>query len=399
MTIKKHDLLNVLLIFFLLKPVGLDTYSVTLNEIMNVFRLCSIIIINILYFATLKNRKIDVSVKFIGIIEIFVLIACLLNKSNIYNALVFWHGIISLIFLAEINKNDIQSFCKCILFILVIYILINFVGILYLRFLGVIVNQKTKFILGSKNMPILYIFPCLIILYILNIYSSNNNKKNRFVKNFLKIIFFLICFISVIYTNSATSIVVIVLLILYGLFLNSKIISQFLNKINAKVLFYIMIIFFVLIVLGGIQKYFSTLIVDVLGRDLTFTGRTIIWEKAIEMSKLKLVGWGWDCNLTNMYSDFFWQKYFDASNAHNFILNLAYKSGIITSIVYIIYLLICSKKLNQNKGKDGNVLKVAFLIFLLMTTFEAYMSNFICTMFLTYLFINHDILGDEPNEE
>ncbi|MGM9834474.1 MAG: O-antigen ligase family protein [Bacilli bacterium] len=394
MTIKKRNLLNVLLIFFLLKPVGLDNYSVTLNTIMNIFRLCSIFIINILFLATIKKRKLNLSIKFIGIIEIFVLISCLINKSGVYNALVFWHGIMSLLLLAEINKNNLRSFCKCIMITLIIYILINFAGIVYLRSIDIVVNQKTKFILGSKNMPILYIFPCLIILFLLSDKKYNDRKK-VILEKFLSFVFYLICFVSVLYTKSATSIVVIVLLVLYGIFLNSKIINRVINKINAKVLFYIMIIFFVLIVLVGIQKYFSAFIVDILGRDLTFTGRTIIWKKAIEMTKLRLIGWGWDCNLTNMYNDFFWQKYFDASNAHNFILNLAYKSGIITSIIYVIYLLVCSKKLNQNKTRNGDILKVAFLLFLLMTTFESYMNNFICMMFLTYLFVNNEELGEE----
>ena len=393
MKINTKDLFNFILIFFLLKPSGLDNYSDVLNNVLNAFRLLSLIFINFNFLLKIKKVSFTLPIIVLGIIEVITIISCFINGISPYNAIIYWHGILSLMLLAEINKDDLKRFCKILLYVLMLYTILNFLAILLFYILEKPVNEKIIFLLGAKNMPILYIFPCLVLLMI-NTLNNNIIKKARFYYLFL-----IICLISILVTHSATSTVAISLLVLYAIFYNNKLVNKILDKISIKMVFSIMILFFILIVIFGIQKYFSSFIVGILGKDLTFTGRTQIWEKAISLIKERpLLGFGWNYDLTNMYNTIFWQKYFDATNAHNFILNIGYKSGIIASISYLVYLYRCSNVLNKHRSNITNVLKISFVIFMILTTFEAYMSNTICLLFLTYLYYNCEKLGDAKNE-
>lgn len=383
-----------LMILFLLKPVGIESISSIINIVMNIFKLISMVFITILYLIAIsKNKiKINIYISIIFFIEIITIICCIINSTSFYNALVFWHSILCFIFLFELNKKEYKDFIKIFMYAIGLYIIINFIHILF-NYSSIKNNLNANYILGKKNMLVLYIFP---YLYILLFYNILNSKK----LNLVSISMIAICIISIYFSESSTSIVACCILVLYYLFSNFRIFKKIINLIKAKTILIIMLLFFLLIVVFQIQNNFSYFIVNVLGKDLTFTGRTFIWNRAIELIIENPIGYGWNETIKDVPSILSYIEYSEIGHAHNFILNLAFKSGVFAAFLYLIYLILISNKIdNMNNCKIKNIMKIGFAIYLILFTFESYPTNCICIIFITYLITQSDLLIGEGKEQ
>ncbi len=379
----KKKMLLFFIILFLLKPTGLEELSPILNSFMNVFRLISMILILLLYILNLKNKRVRLNkyIILIFIIEVLSIICCLYNKQSCYNAIVYWQGILSLMLLAEIELKNILDFIRILIAVLGTYVLINF---LYILFIYDYINYNTIFILGKKNMIILYVFP--FIYFLLHLYSVTKNGK----KSIFLILMILISLFSIYVTSSATSIFACAILFVYFIFQNNALINRVLTKITAKKILYIIFTFFLLIIVFEIQKYFSFLI-KILGKDLTFTGRTFIWNRVIQLIRANPFGYGWNSSVPDVVSLLNWNETLSIGHAHNYILNLVYKAGIITAIVFVIYLFGIAKRIDTcSNRKLSSLMKITFFIFLLLAMFESYPTNCICLFFICYIFINNN---------
>ncbi len=378
------------LIIFLLKPVGIETINPTINTIMNVFKLISIGYIMLIYIANIMTRKIKVNIyiKLMAIIELISIITCIINNMSFYNAFVFWHSILCFMLLFELYKSYYKNFMKTLELVLIIYIISNFIYSV-INFNNITI--QTNYILGKKNMLILYIFPYLYILLMNNVINSKN-KIN--IKN---IIMITICFISIYFSTSSTSIVACWILVIYYLFSKFWIFRKIVSLIKARTILIFMIIFFFLIVVFQVQNNFQYLIIDVLGKDLTFTGRTIIWNRTIEMIKENIWGYGWDSLITNVPSMLVYiSEFTEIGHAHNLILNIAFKSGIIAAIIYLIYMYLIAKKIDKmDESEEKSITKIGFAIYWILFTFESYPTNCVCLFFIVYLMSQSDVLFKE----
>lgn len=392
MKIKTIKIFNFLIILFLLKPTGLDGLFPNLNFIMNIFRFLSMLLILIIYLKKIKDNKIKVSncICIVALIEIFSIFCCLYNNQPCHNVIVYWQSIISLMMLAEVQSKNMIELIHSVTTVLGIYLIIN---LIYILCIYKTINNNTIFILGKKNMLILYVFPFIFLESFLNIIKENGKK------GFGRLILIIISLFTIFVSSSATSTFACMILFVYYIFQNNKIINKILMHISAKQILFIMAAFFVLIVIYNVQKYFSFIIVDTLGKDLTFTGRTYIWNKAIDLILKNPFGYGWEAEVPDVITILDWVQYSNVGHAHNFILNLAYKSGIIVSIFYCILLGQMSKKIDScNNIKLQGLMKITYVVFLILTTFEAYPTNCICLFFICYVMMNYKLIIKESDD-
>lgn len=376
MIIKKRAILNFLLIFFLLKPTGLDALTIIGNKLMNIFRLFSMLYILIVYFLLILRPKIKINnfLFLLIVMDIMSIVVCVFNDNSPYNAIVYWQSIISLIMLYEVNNNK-SDFLNSVTLVLEIYVIFNFIYILLNIFNG---SDILYFLLGQKNMIILYTFPLIFLEY----YGLLFQRTNLFYKFMILVISFFTSF----FVQSATSMIAYLILASYLFLKNNYLFINFFKKIKAKHLLFISVTFFILIIVFQIQNYAANFIVEFLGKDITFTGRTYIWENVINCIKSNPWGYGWDKNIYGVKSILIWENYTVVGHAHNFILNFAYKSGFFSSIVYIIILIMVSRKIDLCNNSKLNILsKIGFFTFLIITTFEAYPTNCICIFFILFL--------------
>ena len=245
--------------------------------------------------------------------------------------------------------------------LLSLLIYINFIS-LFLYPSGMYVNlangYKSNWFLGFKNSHVLYILPAVLI----SIINSNIEKEKLSLRTLILII---ISFLSVLVVKSSTSIVAMIMLILFLMF--KKIIKS--HNFNLKnYLIYYLIAFFSIIIFR-IQNIFKFIIVDFLGKDLTFTGRIYIWDYVINRIKMKpIIGYGVEYK-NYLFSIEKYPYYY----SHNAILEILKQTGLIGLTLMAIILITIIKKLNQYKSEIiTKTISFVIFIYLIMMLMETY---------------------------
>lgn len=121
------------------------------------------------------------------------------------------------------------------------------------------------------------------------------------------------------------------------------------------------------------QNYFSYFIEDILKKDLTFTGRTYIWDKSIDYFKdSPIIG-----NGVYNFNDRLKNVNIGIYHAHCTYLNVLMESGIIGFLLYIGILFYVN--INMNKIKHTKLYKmisVGFLSVFILTLMDVFKTNF-----------------------
>ena len=246
----------------------------------------------------------------------------------------------------------------------------------------------TNWFLGYDNMHICFFLATIALMFVHK--YINSRKMNLFDYMLLIVIIF-----QVYYCFSANSVVAITIFIFYYIFkkfVDSK------KVFNVKNYFLIYIFFNIMFVFFRIQEKFAWLIVNILNKNLNFTGRTYIWDRVIELIKEKpILGYGKE-NIA-VISNKLGNTAF--AHAHNTILDAWYKGGTIGMICFVSLLIIPAKKLYENKNNVlAKNLSLIFFLFLLLMLFEARQENFGLYMLLILAFkINTFIKVGEKNEQ
>lgn len=350
----------------------------TLFAIIKIF--CTIILL------LKKNLKINTN-------DIVVLLfITIYSIANIYNGL----GIVAVIerylswivitFLIEVYmEKDYKVFIGYTSTILSCLVIINFISIL-INPVNYYNNLTRVHFLGFDNDNV----PVLLLAVYFNIFNIMLNKKGKLA--YLSII---TAIISSILVWSANGIIGISMVMLYLLIIR-KIWKKGSKVLNLKIYYSIALLFFVLVVLLRVQDHLSFLIQDILNRDLTFTGRTYIWDYAIEsISNNKIFGIGiYDFALrlsrTGVY------------HAHCTLLNITFEAGILGLISYFsIWILSVVKSEKYKSNKYIYLTSYFIFIFLIITLVEFYVKDI---MFITLIGMIYNLSklikrGELYNEE
>ncbi len=350
----------------------------TLFAIIKIF--CTIILL------LKKNLKINTN-------DIVVLLfIAIYSIANIYNGL----GIVAVIerylswivitFLIEVYmEKDYKVFIGYTSTILSCLVIINFISIL-MNPVNYYNNLTRVHFLGFDNDNV----PVLLLAVYFNIFNIMLNKKGKLA--YLSII---TAIISSILVWSANGIIGISMVMLYLLIIR-KIWKKGSKVLNLKIYYSIALLFFVLVVLLRVQDHLSFLIQDILNRDLTFTGRTYIWDYAIEsISNNKIFGIGiYDFALrlsrTGVY------------HAHCTLLNITFEAGILGLISYFsIWILSVVKSEKYKSNKYIYLTSYFIFIFLIITLVEFYVKDI---MFITLIGMIYNLSklikrGELYNEE
>ncbi len=127
-------------------------------------------------------------------------------------------------------------------------------------------------------------------------------------------------------------------------------------------------------------------IVTMLGRDMTFTGRTLVWEKLFGVGTDPLLGTGF----MSFWDDFSFRAklpYYVAFSAHNGYIEVYLAGGVIGCFFLGLMLLGTGFIMNADlrRGGDYAVVRFAILVATLIANF--FESNFACMTPLGFLFL------------
>lgn len=120
----------------------------------------------------------------------------------------------------------------------------------------------------------------------------------------------------------------------------------------------------------------SWFVEDVLGKDMTFTGRTDMWDAALHViTRSPIWGYGYadrDWYLSNMSTR--------AIGAHNYILNNLIYGGAIALLLYVIMIYLSIRHLWHQRDRYSLILIAAFGCLSTMMLFETYSVTIVIIM-------------------
>jgi O-antigen ligase len=117
------------------------------------------------------------------------------------------------------------------------------------------------------------------------------------------------------------------------------------------------------------QYIFEWFIVGLLGKKLSFTGRVTVWDKAIEYIIDKpLLGYGYESS--EIFTSKMGSIYY--THAHNTMLDICYKGGIISGVLFLMMLYSLNDVIKKCQAKKvANMISIILFCCLIMMIFEA----------------------------
>lgn len=228
-----------------------------------------------------------------------------------------------------------------------------------------------KGILTNRNGVALYVIPLVVLGHILG-----ENKESRFPYKLISL-FGLIC---IFLTGSDTGLVVILFLFL----------SLFLMKVKMLPFFVLYFtVFLSLTMLNfGNNRYLSYIIGDLLGSDLTLSGRTEIWNISLQLIPSSLI-FGFGVGSNKIAEALGFQT---ATNGNplndpfNGILNILFFNGVLGLLFFIAIMALILFRLNNSQKikKENYYLIIFFMSFSIVAISE---SMFQFTHILFWIFI------------
>ena len=377
-----NEIIMFILILLLFEP----NIAVKYNLFNNVFVCGSVISFIFITMLIIREKKTINKITLLMIIFRTLLICTTIyNNGDIlkvgYQSII----IISLMLYTEYYyRNDkILDFINILSNILTLYLFINI--ILYILYPnGLYLARSGIHFLGIRTRFTEY----SMLLLLLNIINYQLKIENIKIFIFKMTIVLLNIFIP----RIATAIIGLIIFILVYIFFKKKI------KINYKLIFAVSLIITALIVFFRIQDIFSYVIVDLLHKDLTLTGRTSIWDKSYTYIFDKFVLFGHGMKIDGNFV--FWRV--QLWQAHNQLLQILYEGGILGTILfYEIFFMSLAKlnhtnQINEKIKKSIGAMFFSFGIMMITEIYGYYLPTYILIILAYYS--NKIIINNEKEE-
>jgi len=366
--IAKKNIWLYLIYIFILFPFFRISYFTEnyprMVTIYNIWLILSCILIAVLILIKKSYSKI---INYLLLFSICLLISSFYNNDGVRYCL---QNIPEILFLALFIdyglKKNLLSFLKAGSLFLSFLTIINIISI-FLYPKGMYINSTGFFenwILGYKNAHILFILPAIIFRFLYSYCKYNKLKPFDYL-------FLTICTISTFIVRNSTGIIGIMILwayVIFGRYLKRMKIFNIANYALAT------IGLFITIVILRVQELFSYLIVNILKRDITFTGRIDIWDKAINYIKIKpWLGYG---NVSFNYNNYIF-------STHNTILGILHKVGFLGFASYVLIIYKSLKELWKNRDSQVcQFFSIIIFCYFIMMLVEAYGFSYYMFIFV-----------------
>jgi len=272
--------------------------------------------------------------------------------SHFMNIFVVW-GILRI----HLDNND-YSVLRMIYVLLSLFIYLNF--LLLFKFPNGIWRSQTmmgQFVLGGNYNQFGKAMMLAITTNMLYIQLTKHGRFHLWILIAVSVL-------SLLIVGSKTSIIGLLILIAFYC-----IPSRQLKKIGLIALITVYIAFMALFVLGGNEvsnKKMVYFIENVLHKDLTFSGRSVIWNNAMKIIPTKpILGFG--------YRDREWFiPQLHGEGPHNMILSILFKGGLVLLSVFLLLLIGSCKQYTKNTNPPPLILLISLWTLMFMTLMEAY---------------------------
>lgn len=343
------------------------------------FFLMKLVMCFYIFVKLIKNKKIYKTNIFIILIFIFFLqlvFSTLLNHGSIFNVFKYVFSIIFvLLYFNSLEKEEINDFLKGFTIYLKLLVYINFITVLLFPngFYGGIKSEfETYYFLGHNNTAIKIILPAII-------FSALYDFRTKNIITHKTWLLLIVSFINVTITWSNTS--MIGLFIVFVMFLYITFFKKRLKIFNNKLLFFIPIILFAVLIIIGRFEFVRFLIEDILHKDMSLTGRTLIWDNSLEAIKDSFVyGYGYGVKIYDIIP-----MSSTPNSCHNYFLDLLFRGGILHLLVQIIMNYLALKELKFDDNEKA-VIYIALIAYFVMWQVSIFITDGVSLMFIILLY-------------
>ena len=231
-------------------------------------------------------------------------------------------------------------------------------------------SYREQWLLGNKNSHGMWFVLASIVTY--GYFLSKRNfevKKRLTISKLLIIVGVFLALVTLIMVKSSTGLVAVTIA---WFALYSCICRDCKIVINTKLVVIIYAVVAALVILGGMQ-FLQPIIQLVFKKDITFTGRNIIWANSLlYISQKPVLGWGVlsTSQITSMLGSV------ASTSAHNQFLNTLLQGGLLLFAILLLLLTTIIKKIDAvQNNNDRTFLIMALLSVLVVMMFESCLNE------------------------
>lgn len=360
-----------LLIFPFFNPMSFKYIPslVALYDAVQVWKLVAILVIMVSYCMRKKFSPV------VGIVCAYSLLSVIMSLANgVAESKIFTNALlyIGISMLTEIAVNvNFKQFFKVFFAITLFFCAVNVIMcFLYPDGLTMATLYQNKanplYFLAVDNGMINALLPAVFMAFFesvfLNKRMGSGSKTGRWRT---LVVTLLLCWISLSIVRSATGMIV------YLAVVTIMLLSTFKVKwrIPYRILIGFLAVFMLLVVIMGTGFDFVTVIAEWFGRESTFTGRTLLWAKAIEMILNRpFMGYGYTEGNIKIWGGSY--------STHNLFLEMALQGGLLLLGVFIV---LVAYALHRNRKADipyANTISMAIFSYLMVGLMEITLSPF-----------------------
>lgn len=361
LTIQFDTPLLIFLIIPFFKPGCLYYIAPTVSTIFDFWLIVAVGIIGVIY---LLRGKMSKMMLVIILFELSFVFTTVINNGSMWVCIKTCVEPIALCMLVELCISQcVKKLINTLVYVLGIEVVIDGITILaypqgmYATY-GFYPHWENWF-LGFRNEHGLYILPLLCFFWI---YATYKN-----LPRFARLSGIILLSLPIYLSWSATSVMGVSAFLILYLFSELHLLTKFL-EIKKYIL--IIVAAFFSLVLFRLQDVFAPLIVGILKRSLTFTGRTFVWDKTIAFIKMHpFLGGG----INTLEVD---ARIINAPHAHNYFLQILYQSGILGMTFFVVIVVLMVKHMQHAKDRKYSfIISSTLFSFLVLLLAESYGRN------------------------
>lgn len=363
----KLKMTSPLFIFLLLMPHFKPPYIgriPALDSLFNILRILSALTIFLLY---IFRRKISLPLILLLSFESWLFFTTLWGEGDFYTYILRAASDLSVFLICSYMAVAPKNLLKVLLLISEIMTYVNLIAIvLFPQGLYNTDLYWQNWWLGYRNnfFPYFLVFGVVAVLY--RYYVGRSIRS---------IILIFSIFISLVLVNSATALIAMAVFLLLVVFSKVKwatIINSFVLTLGDIVAFFLLVVFRAL-------NWFSFIIVDILHRNITLTGRTLLWDVLYQYIQQKpITGYGVLSN--SQTADMLYRTW--AVHAHNLVLQYLFNGGIIAIIIFIAFNIYFLRKLYLYRAtKTAMLMSIAIFVYYIACLTEPYLYPMIYVVY------------------
>jgi O-antigen ligase len=303
-----------------------------------------------------------------------ILISAFMHDNSLFPFIKMYGPAINLFLLVDlcVQNRSLHTLLKAMCILLTLWISINVITmILYPDGLfavskGFYMSSENWFLGWQKRIGPYY-FPALLSVILYAYYK--HNRITIWVYFIVGMLIF-----TCIRVWAVAVLVCFVVFLLLLLVAKIPVMNKFLNPIMLTAVVYV---WFVAIILLRLQNHFSYFIVDVFDKDLTFSGRTYVWDEALETIEQNFF-WG----IGQLKTFTLGRSVFDS--AHSAYLDMLIHGGIVAFILFaVMQVTFIFRVRHYQNDKYGKIISfMAFIFFFQMVSDPANPVSYYIPMIL-----------------